>query len=303
MGGMLALKKPHRKSVIWMLLLILIISACSAAPTEVVRTETDVAVTESPTPEQPTPTLIPAAAIVNGVPLPLSWYENEISQYITAQEKLGQPVEAMDAARELVLEDLIDQFLLAEAALDAGIIIGDEEVQGRIDNFRKELDLDAWMTAWGYTQESLAQSLRWQMLAIAQRDIILDAVPEIADQVELQQVFAYTETGARNAIAGLNAGRAFEEVAFEFDPITGGYLGWVPQGYLLIPELEQAAFTLAVGDHSAIIESEIGYHIVKVLAREERPLSSDARLTLQREALHTWLAEKREGSQIEVLID
>jgi parvulin-like peptidyl-prolyl isomerase len=303
MGGMLALKKPHRKSVIWMLLLILIISACSATPTEVVQTETNVAVTESPTPEQPTPTLIPAAAIVNGVPLPLSWYENELSQYISSQEILGQPVEDMDAARELVLEDLIDQFLLAQAALDAGIIIEDEEVQGRIENLREELDLDAWMMAWGYTQESLGQSLRWQMLAIAQRNIILDAVPEIAEQVELQQVFAYTETGARNAVAGLNAGRAFEEVAFEFDPVTGGYLGWVPQGYLLIPELEQVAFTLAMGDHSAIIESEIGYHIVKVLAREERPLSSDARLTLQREALHTWLAEKREGSQIEVLID
>lgn len=302
MGGMLALKNLRRKSIIWMLLLI-VISACSSPTTEVIESETPAVATESPTPEQPTPTLIPAAAIINGEPLPLSWFENELSQYIQSQEAGGELVEDISAASDYVLQDLIDQFLLAQGALGSGIIVADEEVQGRIENLRAEVDLDAWMTEWGYTPESLAQSLRWQMLALAQRDLILDSVPDPTEQVELQQVFAYTETGARNAIAGLNAGRSFEEVAFEFDPVTGGYLGWVPRGYLLIPELEEAAFNLAVGDHSQVIESEIGFHILKVLSREERPLSSDARLTLQREALHTWLAEQRESSQIEVLID
>lgn len=302
MGGMLALKNLRRKSIIWMLLLI-VISACSSPTTEVVESETPAVATESPTPEQPTPTLIPAAAIINGEPLPLSWFENELSQYIQSQEAGGELVEDISAASDYVLQDLIDQFLLAQGALGSGIIVADEEVQGRIENLRAEVDLDAWMTEWGYTPESLAQSLRWQMLALAQRDLILDSVPDPTEQVELQQVFAYTETGARNAIAGLNAGRSFEEVAFEFDPVTGGYLGWVPRGYLLIPELEEAAFNLAVGDHSQVIESEIGFHILKVLSREERPLSSDARLTLQREAVHNWLAEQRESSQIEVLID
>lgn len=302
MGGMLALKNLRRKSIIWMLLLI-VISACSSPATEVVESETPAVATESPTPEQPTPTLIPAAAIINGDPLPLSWFESELSQYIRSRESAGEPVEDIAAARDYVLQDLIDQFLLAQGALDSGIIIGDEEVQGRIDNLRAEVDLDAWMSEWGYTPESLAQSLKWQMLALAQRDLILDSVMDPVEQVELQQVFAYTETGARNAIAGLNAGRSFEEVAFEFDPVTGGYLGWVPRGYLLIQELEESAFNLAVGDHSQVIESEIGFHILKVLSREERPLSSDARLTLQREALHTWLAEVRDESQIEVLIN
>ena len=302
MGGMLALKDLRKKSFIWLVLL-LVFSACSTAPIDVIETETPEVIEESPTPGDPTPTLIPAGALVNGEPLPLSWFTSELSHYVQAQEAMGSPVDDMDAARDLVLDDLIDQFLLAQAALDAGIVIEDEEVQDRISGLREEVDLDAWLTTWGYTPESLAESLRWQMLAAAQRETILDSVPETAEQVELQQVFAYTETGARNAVAGLNAGRSFEEVAFEYDPVTGGYLGWVPEGYLLIPELEDTAFNLAVGDHSSIIESEIGYHILKVLAREERPLSSDARLTLQREALHTWLAERREGSQIEVLID
>ncbi len=302
MGGMLALKNLRLKPI-YLILLLLVFSSCTNTPAAVVETETQVPATESPTPEKPTATSIPAAVIINGEPLPLSWFENELTQYLHAQEAAGQPVENMDAARAYVLEDLIDQFLLAKSAQDAGVIIEDEEVQGRVDNLRKEVDLESWMAAWGYTEESLIQSLRWQLLAAAQRDIILAAIPEEAIQVELQQVFAYTETGARNAIASLNAGISFEEVAFEYDPTTGGYLGWVPEGYLLIQALEDAAFSLAVGEHSGIIESEIGYHILMVLAREERPLSSDARLTLQREALYTWLADKREGSTIEVLID
>jgi len=119
----------------------------------------------------------------------------------------------------------------------------------------------------------------------------------------LRQIFAYTEEGAKRAMVSLNSGRDFEEVAFEYDPVTGGYLGWIPQGYLLIPAVEEAAFSLALEEHSEIIESEIGYHIVTVLSREERSLSADARLTLQRVALHNWIEQTRAKSEIQVVID
>ena len=302
MGGMRALKKFIFTPGLWLLFLV-IMSACTSVTPEAVETDLPVVSSATLTPEQPTPTPIPAAAIVNGAPLPLSWFEDELGQYLNAQEIAGQPVKDINAAREYVLEDLIDQFLLAQAAQDAGLLVEDEELQAKIDELRSELDLDAWMQEWGYTQESLAESLGWQMLAAKQRDVIIDLVPEVAMQVEIQQIFAYTQTGARNAMASLNADTPFEEVAFIYDPAAGGYLGWVPEGYLLIPALDEVAFNLPVGDYSDIIESEIGYHIVKVLAREERLLTHDARLTLQRQALHDWLTDKRETSTIDVLID
>jgi peptidyl-prolyl cis-trans isomerase C len=290
-------------SLFFSLLLLVLLSSCTDSPPEATQTNTPEVTAPTQTPDQPSPTPIPAAAIVNGERLPLSWFENELAQYLIAQEAAGQPVEDIASARTIVLDDLVDQFLLAQAAQEAGITIEDDEVQDRVDNLRAELDLDSWMQEWGYTNESLVQSLKWQMLAIKQRDEIIKLVPERAVQVELQQIFAYTETGARNAVGSLNAGTPFEEVAFVYDPAAGGYLGWVPEGYLLIPALEETAFSLPVGEYSGIIESEIGYHIVKVLAREERPLSQDALLTLQRQALHNWLADKRESSTIEVLID
>ncbi len=292
------LKKPH----FWLLLLFLFLSACTHGGTPVAEESPTVEIiTITPTFVVPSATPVPAAAIVNGERVPLSWLDSELSRYLTAQEVLGQDVRDQDAARQIVLDDLIDQVLLAQAARDSGFEVTDEEVRTHLDELRGEVDLDAWMLEWGYSEDELFQLLKLQLLGSFQRDSVLKMVPESMEQVELRQVFAYTEDGARRALVSLTSGRDFDEVAFEYDPQTGGYLGWVPRGYLLIPAVEEAAFSLPVGSYSDIIESEIGYHILKVISREERELSSDALITLQRQALHTWLAEQKENSTIEVL--
>jgi parvulin-like peptidyl-prolyl isomerase len=176
-------------------------------------------------------------------------------------------------------------------------------VNARIDQLAEDVDLEAWMETWGYTWEELVADLHLQLLVADQRDRIAGNIPDAVEQVELRQVFAFTEAGAERALAALNAGTPFGEVAFEFSPETGGYLGWVPRGYLLVPVVETAVFDQPVGSYTEIIESEIGYHIVLVIDRAVRPLTSDARLTLARQALYAWLDVRREASVIEVLID
>lgn len=303
MDDMFTSKHQLRRPTVWLLGFIFLLSACSSAPTlEVTPTQTVRLPSETPTPAAPTPTFEPAAALVNGERIPLAWFQSEVSRYLIAQEGAEEPV-GDEEAKEIILNDLIDQFLLASAARQAGVEITDQALQEKLEEVSGEVDLAAWMSEWGYTEEELRYALRLQMLAAEQRERIIETIPDVVEQVELRQVFAYTEDGAEDALVSLNSGRDFEEVAFTYDPVTGGYLGWIPRGYLLIPELEEVAFNLEVGAHSEIIDSEIGYHIVKVLDREERQLTTDARLVLQRGALHTWLAEQREKSTIEVLID
>jgi len=303
MGGMFTLKHPaHRLALRQVVLIVLLLSACSSTPTPgVTPSPTVETVTAEPTAAEPTPEPEPAAAVVNGERIPLAWYQSEVARYLIAKGEEETLEETQ--AEEIVLNDLIDQVLLAQGAREAGIEISDQAIQEKLEEISSSVDLPAWMSEWGYTEEDLQYALGLQILAAEQRSRITESIPEVAEQVELRQVFAYTAAGADDALISLNSGRDFEEVAFVYDPVTGGYLGWVPRGYLLIAALEDAAFDLDVGAYSEIIESDIGYHIVRVLDRAERPLATDARLELQRQAVRGWLAEQRETSTIEVLID
>jgi len=304
MGHMQIMIKSTRILILGMFLLGILLSACEGdpTPTETIQQPT-VSPSDTSTPELPTPTTMPLAAVVNGEGVSLAWYESEVSRYLLAQENSETAIEDEATARENVLEDVIDQVLLAQGASASGFSVSDADVQSRLDQLATETDLPAWMTQWGYTQEELFQSLKLQILAGHQKEQIIASIPDTVEQVELQQVFAYTETGAKNALISLNSGRDFDEVALTYDPTTGGYLGWTPRGYLLIPALEEIAFNLPVGEYSDVIESEIGYHILTVLDRAERPLTSDARLILQRGALYAWLNQQREQANIEVLVD
>lgn len=306
MEGMRALKTIIIKPLMWLLLIAILSTACTETietPPPVVETPSTEVSTLTPIPEQPTATPLPAAVVINGERIPLDWYEREVDRYLLAQEAVGNEEIDEAAARLIVVNDLIDHVLLAQGAREAGVQISEADVQARIASLAEDVDIDAWMVEWGYTREDLYESLRLQMLAAQQRDLIADTIPELEEQVELRQVFAFTEAGANRALTNLNSGTSFEDIAFEFSPDTGGYLGWAPRGYLLVPEIEEVVFNQPVGTYTDIIESDIGFHIVLVIDREVRPLSVDARLTLTRQALYAWLEVRRAESIIEVLVD
>ncbi|GBC84862.1 Peptidyl-prolyl cis-trans isomerase D [bacterium HR11] len=85
---------------------------------------------------------------------------------------------------------------------------------------------------------------------------------------------------AETVRARLKAGEDFAKVAREYsdDPGTrekGGDLGWFERGRM-VPEFEQAAFSLAVGQVSEPIRTAYGFHIIQVLEKRPprvRPLS------------------------------
>jgi parvulin-like peptidyl-prolyl isomerase len=304
METMFKLKNFQQKRYIILVVLLLGLSACAQPTLEPVEeSATPLIATETVTQQEPSATTIPAAAWVNGEPISMAFFDSEVNRYLLAQDELGQPPEDDSEALEIVLNDLINQVLLAQGAQEVGLSVSDAEVQAKIDSLAAETDLAEWMATWGYSEGELFEALKLQMLAAAQRDAIAESVPETAQQVEIRQILAYTEEGANSALVSLRSGRTFEDVAFTYDPVTGGYLGWVPRGYLLVPAVEEAAFNLEVGNYSEIIPSDVGFHIVMVLDRAERPLTSDARLVLMHQAVQDWLFTRRESSTIEVIAD
>ncbi|HWR65306.1 MAG TPA: peptidylprolyl isomerase [Bellilinea sp.] len=253
-----------------------------------------------------TPTPEPGALMVNGESVPLSEFDAQLKQLQAADAELAK-TRTPEEQRQMVLDELIDQTLLAQAAYAAGFVLDDAGLQQRIDALAADLGgqaaLDGWITTMGHTSTSFQSALRRAAASAWQRDTLMDSVSESAEQVNAQQILVRSPDTAADILRRLNAGAEFATLAAEYDPITKGILGWFPHGYLTQPKVEEAAFGLEPGAFSAVIETDFGYHIVYVLEREnDRTLSVDARLTLQHKAIENWLVEQRAAATVEILV-
>ena len=279
-------------------LLAILLSACSLPTGPGADTPTPAFTS---TPEPPTATPVPAAATVNGEIIPLAEYQEELARYKSAQAALGATVSDEDAAK-IVLDDLIDQTLLAQGAQAAGLSIAESDLQSRMDALAQSLggaeQLSAWMSAHGYTEESFRASLRRAAQSALMRDKIIAEMPSTVEQVRVRQILLYNADEANAVLAQLQSGANFDDLAAAYDPVTRGDLGWFPRGYLLEPAIEEAAFALQAGQFSGVIQTQVGFHIIFVIERGEHAPSPDALLVLQEKAVRDWLAAKRAEAQI-----
>ena len=262
---------------------------------------------ESPTPSAsvtPTPLPVPAVAIVNGEVIALSYFEHEVQRY-KASFSEGETLPSDAEISEHVLNTLIEQQLLSQVARASGYTFTDQMLEEKIANLLAELGsgsaLTSWMQANFYDDAEFRMALRLGSEAAWQRDQIAASVPDAVEQVRARQIFSRTAEEAQYALASLNSGVSFDELAWRYSPETGGELGWFPRGYLLFPAIEEVAFSLPVGLHSEIIQTEIGYHIIEVMEHvDSYPLTTDAKLSLQAKALADWLQAERAKAQIEI---
>ncbi len=286
--------------VLLLALPLLFLAACST-PFAPHLTPTPTQPTATPAP--PTATPEPMAVTINGEGITVKEFRAQVAQYKAAQQALGKTVSDEDATKAVV-EDLIAQMLLAQGAKAAGFELSDSALQARIDALQSQIggvdQLQKWETSHGYdTPDVFAAALKRSVEAAWMRDKIISAVPKTADQVHVQQILLYNEGDADAVLEQLKGGADFNALAAQYDPNTRGDLGWFPKGYLLEPKIEEAAFSLAVGDYSNVIQTDAGYSIIKVLEREpSHPLSPDAYMALQDAALKDWVAQQRAAANV-----
>ncbi|MBL0348181.1 SurA N-terminal domain-containing protein [Candidatus Villigracilis affinis] len=256
------------------------------------------------TPLPPTATPPPSVATVNGEYITIAEFQSELERYKAAQTALGLSFTDEDAGKA-VLEDLIAQVLLSQAARAANFTLTEADLQSRIDALAAQLGsadaLSQWQSAHGYDDASFRFALKRSIEAAWMRDKIIADVPTVVEQIHVRQILTYNEVDARAALDEIKAGADFDEKAAFFDPVTFGELGWVPRGYLLDPLADEALFALQPGMYTDVIATDAGFHIFKAVERGEHPLTPDALLTVQELAIHTWLAEQRAKSEITLI--
>lgn len=292
--------------IVSLLFLMFLLGGCTQ-PAAVTPTKANITVDPTTTQEPTiTPTAQPVAVRVNGEGILLTEYEDELIRLQSALTELGQEMDP-EEQKERILNNFIDELLLAQAAAKAGYTVSDDEVQARIDRMVNDLGgaqkLIEWQTANNYTDETFRVALKRAIAVAWQRDAIANSVPETIEQIHARQLFFKNEANAVAALGQLNNGVDFSTLAFQQDDVLGGDLGWFPRGVLTQPEVEEVVFAMQPGETSGIIASSLGYHIINVIEREaEHPLSAEARLMLQEQALDQWLESARAESAIEILL-
>ena len=254
----------------------------------------------------PTSTEAPLVARVNSEGILLAEYEAELKRYRTGIEQLEEQYDP-ELAEQEVLDDLIAQIVFAQAAAAQNYFVDEVDLQVKIDQYAETMGgqdiLREWITENFYDQNSFRVAVSRDMAVIWMRNYLIAQVPKTAEQVHARQILVKNENEAIGIQRQLEVGTSFKSLAFSYDPLTGGELGWFPRGYLLQPEVENAAFSLQPGQYSGIIPTNFGFHIVEVIELDPlHPLSKDAQLFMQRQALENWLDAQITQSTIEILV-
>ncbi len=150
----------------------------------------------------------------------------------------------------------------------------------------------------GFSEEDLRKLQETQLLRTKLFDQITADVPHSEEQVWARHILVDDEGTAQAVLARLKAGEDFGEVAKEVskDPgsgANGGDLGWFAKGAMVAP-FEEAAFKLKPGQISDPVKSDFGYHIIQVIARQDRPFSADQYEAKRNSVFTDWLKKARE---------
>lgn len=253
-------------------------------------------------------------AKVNGKAISGEQYQKLFRQMESSQGAGGRPGGAPadpQAFKEQVLERLITVEVLAQKAEQLKIQAEPQQLDQRIQEIQQSLGGEQAMKdalqAHGLSMEDLRadiqRSMRIQKLlekevfekvAVDQGEVkgFYDSNPQVfqvPEQVRARHIIVMVKEGAteadkkqaqaaiQKAADRIRKGESFEEVAKQVSQDgtaqRGGDLGYFSRGQM-VPEFEKVAFGLEKGKVSPVVETQFGYHLIKVEDRKEARILS-----------------------------
>lgn len=215
--------------------------------------------------------------------------------------------EFYDKMKEEAGEDVLQQMVLVKV-LEGSYEASDEEVDKRIDSLKDQMgeQFDMWMQQEGFEDED---QLRDQIYpAVLQEKALLEEVDITDDElkeeydsrkteIKAQHILVDDEDTANEVKEKLDNGEDFEDLAKEYSTDgsaeNGGDLGYFSKGDM-VPSFEEAAFNMDVDEISDPVQSQHGFHIIKVndkRDKEDFPSFDDMKDDLKSDILNEKLEE------------
>ncbi|RKX45498.1 MAG: hypothetical protein DRP64_04625 [Verrucomicrobia bacterium] len=248
-----------------------------------------------------------------------------------------------------VREQLITKKLMDAAIADANVVVTEEDLAAAMDEIRASVppgqDLEAALAASGTTLDKLTENVKEQL---ATRKFLESKTEGIADATEAEAKEFYdsnpdrfkkpegvtashilikfdeTDTDETKAekkaqLEAIRADIIAETITFQDAAATnshcpssaqGGSLGTFGKGQM-VPEFEEAAFTQEIDEVGDVIETQFGYHIIKVTERQEEGVVDFEEAKEQimgflssqkkQEAVATFIKSLRDSATIEMI--
>jgi parvulin-like peptidyl-prolyl isomerase len=278
--------------------------------------------TAPPATNPPQPTLPPIAseslpteeagvalvAAVNGEGITLAEYEREFAR----SQQLGIAAD-LNALKQTVLDRLIEQQVIEQAAAQLGVTVTDAEIDADINSMAAQAGSPEAWEQWKrdnlYTDEEYREATRSQLITLRVRDAIVaqrtaEGSAEGVRQVHARHILVATEAEAQAVLQRLQNGENFETLAAELSrDITtkdrGGDLGFFIAENLTTPELAEVAFGLEPGEMAGPIATALGYHIIQTIEFATLSTQPEEQARQQEAIFNTWLEEQLAAAQIE----
>ncbi|MCC6798446.1 MAG: peptidyl-prolyl cis-trans isomerase [Candidatus Hydrogenedentes bacterium] len=245
------------------------------------------------------------------------------------------------------LDQVIDNRLLLREGQLAGVSIEETTIDQRVEEMKKATsNLQEELDRMGMSITDFRERIKKQMIA---RTMAVRKTAELekgiaisesevaqyyqdnkekfthAERSRCSQIFlpASNELAERDKVKAqaeqlkdeINNGADFADLAIEHSKAPGaedgGIIGWVQKGDL-VGRLDEAAFTLGEGEVSDVIESDQGFHILKVEKKEaageatldevRKDIEPELRRAAAAEKFKKWMEDLRKRSKVQVFI-
>jgi len=193
------------------------------------------------------------------------------------------------AIREKVLNELIEEELVLQAAKAKGITVSEGEIDQIINvikrRFVSEEKFNLEVATKGMTMAEFREMVKEKLLCQKIKDIELKSQLRLTQQeldnfckdygvkVHAQHILVKTKEEAVDILHQAKAGTDFSQLATKYSLCpsrqVGGDLGFFGRGQM-VQEFEDATFAMnKEGQLSEVVETKFGYHIIRFMAKKD----------------------------------
>jgi peptidyl-prolyl cis-trans isomerase SurA len=282
-------------------------------------------------------------AVINDAIILRSELEARMIPVLGEAQQIADPKERerrIEKLRSQVLDEMVNEELIVQAAEAAKIEVESSEVQAALDEIKSTNNLDdaalaQVLAAQGYTVANYKQDLRRQLLRLRAVNQLVAHKVNVTDEdirakydqmqrrsdsvsaVKLshmlfklpehptEQQLAEAKDRAAKAMDRIKAGEEFAKVAADVSDdvstkATGGELGYFQRGSMANPEWEPIVFAMEKGDIRGPVTGPQGLHVFNVTEVQNSNLKPFAEM---KEQLSRELRRKEMDKQTQVWLD